>query len=150
MKKLFPMLMLLACVVFALSFTMLEGRTYTYATLVGTDTILSTAADTLTFTVFNEFADSTGWVFGIAADQTQDSVGLKVDAYWSSDAVIWTDAQAVVADHTTPDWILETYVPEHISKFFKYGMIIITGTVNNDKTDATICKTYCVWRKPGY
>lgn len=139
----------LSIILVMFSFSMLEGKQYTGYKLEGTDTLLATAVDTITTSIHNSFSDSLEWVFGIVADQTEDSVGLKIDAYWSFDNVLWTNAQAVTADHTVSDNVVTTYVPEHISKFYRYCMVIVTGTANNDQTEATIFKTYLIWRVKG-
>jgi len=146
-KRIFPFILALLFI-FSFFAPQVEGaRAYTHWELISTDTLTDQAACTLYTQTHRVFPDSSYWQMGFSTNQANDSVDLKIDAYWGVDSTSgpWTDAQAVAANHTVDDYIMTPYASEFISKWFEWEKIIILGNAGNGVS--TIVKTYIGYRK---
>lgn len=148
MKKIFPLILALALICLFSVQADAGLKAYTHWELISTDTLSDVEACTLYTQSFRVFPDSTYWHFGFSANQANDSVDFDIDAYWGVDSTSgpWTDKQDVIASYQIDDYVLTPYCAEHISKYFDWNKIIITGTTGKNGA-STIIKTYIGFRK---
>lgn len=151
MKRLFFISVILLSLLVSFSLCEAKASKYTGFVWLDTDTVSDyVEADTLSwYDSHNWLPDSTHWGFIVSSDQANDSVDVKIDAFWcqdTTDTTTWTDAQAVIASHKILDWICTFYVPEHLSRMFRYYRLIITATADKNGKN-TIIKTGIAYRK---